>query len=451
VNFGGQLPASGFFPINGTNFYRLSNVYQTMYTISSSGAYSSNTYRIEAKCDVSDNSGGTGRILDFRISWIDTHNSSGAGPDNVSGTLSLNVIEKRATGSLLPSGTFTIASPTYSTVTITDNQTFALSSATSVNEGSTLSMTVTTTNVANGTVLFYDIEPVSAGLNASDISGGLTGSVTINNNTGTISITPNTADRVISGESISGGVGFNAYIAASTEGAEVFRVRLRTGGSSGTVRATSSNITINDTSVPNFPAFIQFPTVGGNTSTATEIPISIWWRRTVIYCRYRRDEIKRLGWYESVTINALSFNVLQGPYRFGNPGTGTEQYVSLPNFKIGLANSPPGDAPLLFDLNSFTQVIPSQNYTPSQSPSLTKFNFSNNFVWDPTQDIIVCFARGQTIGAAPTGFMETTSNPSTTSRDVSHAQTDAAGEFFIGDQPTLESVQRRVAITFYRA
>lgn len=452
VNFGGQLPSSGFFPINGTNFYRLSSTYQTMYTISSSGAYSSNTYRIEAKCDVSDNSGGTGRILDFRISWIDTHNASGAGPDNVTGTLTLTVKEKKATGSLSPTGTFTITSPTYSTITITDNQTFALSSNTTVNEGSTLSMTVTTSNVANGTVLFYDIEPVSGTLTAADISGGLTGSVTINSNTGTISITPNTSDKVISGESISGGVGFNAYTAASTEGAEVFRVRLRTGSTSGTVRATSNNITISDTGLPSFPSFIQFPTIGGHRNNNRWYAINTVWKRSVLYHRYRRDEIKRLGWYESVTINALSFNVLQGPYRGANPGSGTTTWITLPNFKIGLANTPPGLAMNVVDVFDFVQVIPTQNYLPSQTPALKKWDFSQNFVWDPTQDIVVCFARAQIAGDyIDRGYMETTSVALPGQEDISGAFTDLAGEYFIGDTPTSTADLNRIAITFYRA
>jgi hypothetical protein len=471
VNFGGQLPASGFFPINGTNFYRLSNVYQTMYTISSSGAYSSNTYRIEAKCDVSDNSGGTGRIIDFRVSWIDSHNASGAGPDNVSGTLSLTVIEKRATGSLSPSGTFTISSPSYSTITISDIQTFALSSANTVNENSTLSVTVTTTNVPNGTVLFWDIEPVSGNINAGDFAATntlagiadavLAGSVTITGNSGTISLKIASSDQVIA--PLSGyGIGVNvaafpAYAAATTEGPEIFRVRLRTGGTSGTVRASTSNITISDTASASLPTFVQIPTTGAHRhsdssdSRGSAYPHNISYRRNISYHRYRADDIQRLGWYGPVTINALSYNQVEHPNDGQNNLTGTT--VTLPAFKIGLAHWPRSNTMANVHTAAFIPVIPTQSFTPGVGPRLIFWPFTSNFNWNGRDDIIICFARGQiSTTFRLRGIVETNQTQGFQDK-LLYDRTDSAGEYFIGNVPTItnQTLGPVVAVAFYRA
>jgi hypothetical protein len=112
-----------------------------------------------------------------------------------------------------------VASPTYAIVP----------NVTSVNEGGSVTFTVTTTNVTNGTILYWTTN-AGSGLVAGDFTGGaLTGQVTINNNTGSIvrSIVNDT----------------------TTEGAETFSLALRTVSTSGTTVATSATVTINDTSI----------------------------------------------------------------------------------------------------------------------------------------------------------------------------------------------------------
>ena len=94
--------------------------------------------------------------------------------------------------------------------------------ANNVNEGSSLEFTVTTTNVSNGTTLYWTVT------NAGDF-GTSSGSFTVNSNSGTFSVTP-TADT-------------------TTEGAETFTASVRTGSTSGDIVATSSTVTINDTSI----------------------------------------------------------------------------------------------------------------------------------------------------------------------------------------------------------
>jgi hypothetical protein len=131
--FGSQTPTAGFSPMNGQNFYRLTNSYQNFYSLSSSAPYSANSYHLDAKCDVADNSAGTATTVYIRVRFVDnyvdvfnvpplptqTGSASSFPPDDVvDGTLTVTVTERRATGSMLPSGTFSITRPTYSITAI---------------------------------------------------------------------------------------------------------------------------------------------------------------------------------------------------------------------------------------------------------------------------------------------------------------------------------------------
>jgi len=97
--------------------YQLTNSYQTIHSHVDSGAYTSNEYRISAKCNVTNNSTATATTFYLYFEWIDGYTDdypNHAPYDSVDGTLSVAVEELKATGSMLPSGTFTIVSPTYS-------------------------------------------------------------------------------------------------------------------------------------------------------------------------------------------------------------------------------------------------------------------------------------------------------------------------------------------------
>ena len=108
------------------NFYTLTNSYQTYYQSSSTTPYSANNYRLEAKCNVSNNSSGTATAVDIRAvltdSYVDPGNSGlGDTPntvDLVNGTLTLTFEELKAAGALAPSGSFVITSPSYSVSSI---------------------------------------------------------------------------------------------------------------------------------------------------------------------------------------------------------------------------------------------------------------------------------------------------------------------------------------------
>lgn len=98
------------------NYYTLTNSPQVYYQNTLSTPYSANNFRLSAWTDVADNSTGTATILYLKVSLVDAYVDPGPAlpPDQVDGTLAVNVEELKASGPLFPSGTFTVTSPTYS-------------------------------------------------------------------------------------------------------------------------------------------------------------------------------------------------------------------------------------------------------------------------------------------------------------------------------------------------
>jgi hypothetical protein len=101
------------------NYYTLTDSYQTYFQSSLSTPYSANNIRFEARTDVSNNSAGTATVLTLRVTLTDNYVDPGPEPspppgDSVDGTLSMAVSELKASGTLAPSGSFTITSPLYS-------------------------------------------------------------------------------------------------------------------------------------------------------------------------------------------------------------------------------------------------------------------------------------------------------------------------------------------------
>lgn len=128
---------------------------------------------------------------------------------------------------------------TSSTITVVDTpSTYTVSqTATSVNEGGSVTFTLTTTNVVNGTIIYWN---TSGTASAADFTDGVsTGSVTINNNTGSIT-------RSLSND-------------ATTEGSETFVIRFYEDASRTVLVATSSTVTIGDTSPTPTPTYSITP------------------------------------------------------------------------------------------------------------------------------------------------------------------------------------------------
>ena len=109
--------------------------------------------------------------------------------------------------------------------------TYAISpSATTVNEGVTITFTITTTNIANGTTVYWD---TTGGVNAADFSdNAISGNINVNNNTATFTRTL-----------------VNDLSLNQTEGTETFQIRVSDGTN---IVATTPAITVNDTSYAGY-------------------------------------------------------------------------------------------------------------------------------------------------------------------------------------------------------
>lgn len=151
----------------------------------------------------------------------------------------------------------------------------------SVNEGSSVTFNVATTNVPNGTTLYWTTSTVSGSINTSDFNDGVTsGSFTINNNFGSIT-------RTLAND-------------ATTEGSESFQLQLRTESVSGTIVATSSTVTIGDTSLT--PTYSVSPSTSsvneGSSVTFTVTTTNVADGTTLYWTTYTN----------SGTINSSDFN-----------------------------------------------------------------------------------------------------------------------------------------------
>ena len=152
---------------------------------------------------------------------------------------------------------------------ITPTPTYNISQdRTSVNEGSSIVFTLTTTNVPNGTTLYWTI---GGNVSNTDFTDFLSSSsfLTTNNST--------TITRTLRND-------------ITTEGAEIFNLQIRTGSISGPVVATSSTITVNDTSTSptyNISPSTTFVNEGSSvffTITTTNVPdgTTLSWRIAAI-------------------------------------------------------------------------------------------------------------------------------------------------------------------------
>ena len=124
VNFLNAVGVQGFGADTDptVNYYTLTNSYQTYYQNFLSSSYSANSYKLEARTDVANNSTGTATQLELRVTLLDNYVDPGQSPsnpvpdytDSIDGTLTISVSELKASGQLQPSGTFSITSPSYS-------------------------------------------------------------------------------------------------------------------------------------------------------------------------------------------------------------------------------------------------------------------------------------------------------------------------------------------------
>jgi hypothetical protein len=115
------LSAAGrltFSEIAGSSgFYELTNSYTVISEVSNSAPYADNSVRVEARCNVADNSAGTATIVEVKLNLLDSYQDQGppAPGDLVDGTIEIEIDERKASGTLQPAGTgsFSVTSPSY--------------------------------------------------------------------------------------------------------------------------------------------------------------------------------------------------------------------------------------------------------------------------------------------------------------------------------------------------
>ena len=137
-------------------------------------------------------------------------------------------------------------------ITINDTSpdpSYSVAGPTSIDEGSTATFNISTIEVDNGTVVYWDIT------NSGHFNSGTSGSATISSSdggrTGTASFTTGTITED-----------------TTTEGAETFTASIYSDSGRTTLLATSSNVTINDTSVTTVPEFrIKYHAYGATIGT----------------------------------------------------------------------------------------------------------------------------------------------------------------------------------------
>ena len=157
---------------------------------------------------------------------------------------------------------------------------YAVTSASSVDEGSPITFTVTTTNVLVNTPLYWSVNNASEFVTSSGV-------VYIGaNGQGTFSVTP-LAD-------------------ATSEGTEQFRATIKSISSSGNIEAISDLVTINDTSLPppspNLPIYLITPAAG---AVAEGVELSFTVNTTYV------DDNTSLTWKVS-TASAGDFGISTG-------------------------------------------------------------------------------------------------------------------------------------------
>lgn len=122
-------------------------------------------------------------------------------------------------------------------------------SSTLVNEGDTVTFTVSTTAIQDGTVIYYT---TNGSVEAADFTDNtLTGSLTVNNDSATLT-------KTLSSDFTVG------------EGSETFSIDIRTDSVTGTVVASSNNITVTDSSFATFTNSLSTTSINeGDTVTVT--------------------------------------------------------------------------------------------------------------------------------------------------------------------------------------
>lgn len=164
-----------------------------------------------------------------------------------------------------------------------------LPSSTLVNEGSTVTFTVTTTAIPDNTTLYYTTTGTAEAADFSDNT--LTGSVVINNNTATITKT------IVNDFTVG-------------EGAETFALQLRETSVSGTIVATSSTVSITDSSVATFTTALSTTSINeGQSVTVTVNTTGIPNGSTLFFTTSNTTDVTPTNGSFTINNNTGSFSI----------------------------------------------------------------------------------------------------------------------------------------------
>ena len=195
-------------------------------TYTFANASSTQQYRLIKSSGTIASGGGAGTVIDSRTgggNLIVDYSNNELPPAGNNATYQLQVSGPYVSTTETESGFWIDTTGQNNSFTITRqaaSSTYSVTAPASINEGSAGTINVTTTNVSNGTTLYWDLDQ-SADYSTSQ------GSVSISSNAASFTITP-TAD-------------------SATEGAETDTIRLYT-DSSRTTEVANDSFTINDTS-----------------------------------------------------------------------------------------------------------------------------------------------------------------------------------------------------------
>lgn len=227
-------------------------VAQDTFTINDTSTTPVSSYSVNAPTSIDEGSSGnmnvvTNNVSDGTLLYWDVTTPSGSDFGTSSGTVTINsssgTFSVSPTADSLTEGSETatvnlrtgssggpiVATDTFiiNDTSTTPVPTYSVTAPASISEGQTGGINVSTTNVSNGTTLYWTVTP------AGDF-GTSSGSFTINSNAGSFNVSP-TADL-------------------TTEGTETATIQIRTGSTSGTIVATDT-FDILDTSTTPAPTY----------------------------------------------------------------------------------------------------------------------------------------------------------------------------------------------------
>lgn len=314
------LAGIGEVSIDYSNFYSLTTGdTEIRKTYSTVGSYTSNYYKLSARVD----NASTPTVLTLTINFAD--DAVGPPDDNIDATVTSVV--KAST----PTGAFTLTAPTatqsgFAGGTVVSSNYSINPDKTNMNEGDTVTFTITGSNIPNATVLYWTLDssstfPLNSYQRFSDSQ--TSGIVTINNNTATLT-------RQI-------------YANTHTDATSSFSVNLRSVSVSGTILATSSQITVNDTSLSAPTSFIvTFGTDPANPSYTASGNYQAGPSAVTVKLNNPATTSTTITVPWSTTIPGISPS--SGNYTFGfSQGSQTAQGTGGPNFASATSATSPNN------------------------------------------------------------------------------------------------------------